>query len=717
MAGDKKDKSGDKTLAKKTDLPEPEEADLSKSETAETVDNPTKEVLDLLDESVSGKPQKKKARKKAASKEGVLPPISLFKEEAKTIDPVEAAKSAALGSPAAEGETSAATSAGDEGEDEPLPEDVIHLKPPIMIEELAEKMDLKAFRLIKDLMELGVFANVKGSIEPDIASQICEKHGFVFEREKREKGGGVHKTEEVIEEPPPPEIDEEAVDELPLRAPIITLMGHVDHGKTSLLDRIRTSKLASGEAGGITQHVAAYSLEKNGKQITFIDTPGHAAFAQMRARGASITDIVILVVAADDGIMPQTKEAIHHAKEAGVTIVVAINKSDAKGADPLKVKTQLQAIDLAPTDLGGEIECVEVSALTGDGIESLLETILLQAEMLELHASPQGPGRATVIEATIQPGRGPTASVIVKSGTLRVGKPFICGPHAGKIKSLIDDSGTSVKEAAPSIPVEVIGFDNVPNVGDELVEMKSDREARKLSEERHEELRKTKLERPKRATLDTFIETIDEGAKKTLKIILKTDVQGTAEAITTSLKEIESAKIDLNIIHAGAGAITESDVLLASASDAIVIGFNTKLENKAVSIARREGVEVKLYSIIYELLDQIKEAMLGLLDLETREHVLGHAEILQVFKLSKGRVGGSVVKDGKMLRSARARVLRGKQPVYDGAFDTLRRFQDDVKEVKNGLECGIKLGNYNGLQARRHHRMLRTRSPRSQALA
>jgi translation initiation factor IF-2 len=693
MAGNKKKADESRTPEKDESASAPVASSPPTDDADATPSSP--EVLDLLDDSNQKKPRKKPAAAKKTSADKILPPISLLKDDDE-IDPVEAAKAAAVGTRVSK--TASApdeTDADGETDNEPLPENVIHLKPPIMIEALAEKMDLKAFRLIKDLMELGVFANVKGSVEPDIAVQVCEKHGFVFEREKRAKGAGVHKVEEVIEEPPPPEIDEKTAEQLPTRAPIITLMGHVDHGKTSLLDRIRASKVTSGEAGGITQHVAAYAIDRDGRSITFIDTPGHAAFARMRARGASVTDIVVLVVAADDGIMPQTEEAINHAREAGVTIVVALNKIDAKGADALRVKSQLQKHGLATTDLGGEIECVEVSALTGEGVDTLLDTLLLQAEMLELRADPKGPGRAAVIEASVHPGRGPSASAIVQSGTLHVGRPFICGPHAGKIKTLISDTGEQLQSAPPATPVEIIGFNDVPHVGDEVVEMKTDREARKLSEERQQERRKTKLERPKRATLDTIMGSIDDGVRKNLKIILKTDVQGTAEAIVNSLEEIESTKINLNIIHSGAGAINESDVLLASASEAVIIGFNTKLENKAVSIARREGVDIKLYSIIYELLDQVKEAMLGMLDIETREHVLGHAEVLQVFKLSKGRVGGSVVRDGKMLRSARARVIRGGQPVYDGAFDTLRRFQDDVKEVKNGLECGIKLGNYN----------------------
>jgi len=660
-----------------------------------------KVVLDLIEDPASKPPKKKSSKATAAGK--IVPPISRLKEEEAATDPVEAAKArAGVASEVsdddaqkASAEDSDTTEGAADRDEEALPDNVIHLKPPIMIEELANEMDVKAFHLIKDLMELGVFANVKGSVEPDIASQVCEKHGFVFEREKREKGGGVHKVEEVIEEPPPPpEVPEDKDEEVPVRPPIITMMGHVDHGKTSLLDTIRSSKVTTGEDGGITQHVAAYAVEKDGKSLTFIDTPGHAAFSQMRARGADLTDIVVLVVAADDGIMPQTIEAMNHAKAAGVVIVVAINKIDAKGADVNRVKTQLMEHELSPVELGGEIECVEVSALKNLGVDDLLETLLVQAEVMELRATAHGPGRAIVVEAKLEPGRGPTASAIVESGTLRVGAPFICGPYYGKIKSLVTDDGKQVKEAGPSTPIEIIGFDGVPNVGDEVVEMKTEREAKKLGEERQIEARKQKLAKPQRATLASFMGSIDEGTKKFLKVILKTDVQGTAEAIANSLSEIESDKIRLSIIHSGAGAITESDVILASASDAILIGFNTKLENKAVAVARREGVEVKLYSIIYELLDQVKAAMLGMLDPETRENIVGHAEVLQIFKLTQGRVAGCIVNDGKMIRAARARLIRDGQPVYDGAFETLRRFTDDVKEVKTGDECGIKLGNY-----------------------
>ncbi|MEM7145179.1 MAG: translation initiation factor IF-2 [Verrucomicrobiota bacterium] len=601
-----------------------------------------------------------------------------------------------------QGESDAGSEEGEEaaeeesGEEEIDPAKIINIKPPIIVKDLAEAMGLKPFKIIQDLLQLEVFVSQDKSIEPDIAVQLCEKHGFVFEREKREKGGGVHKVEEVIEEPEaPPEVETEGGDELQLRPPIITFMGHVDHGKTSLMDALRESRVTAGEAGGITQHVGAYSIEKGGKKITLIDTPGHAAFTEMRARGANVTDIVVLVIAADDGVMPQTKEAIDHAKAAGVTIMVAVNKVDMKGADPMKVRTQLQEMDLTPEDWGGETVCVDVSATEGTGLDTLVEMMALQAEVLELKANPDAAARGTVIEAKMEAGKGPTATVIVSSGTLKPGIPFICGPHSGKVKSLINDRGEQVKEASPATPVEVLGFNGLPNVGDELVEMENERAAKRLSEARLDELRKEKLEQPKRSTLESLFASIDDATKKVLKIVLKTDVAGTAEAIIGELKGVDSDKVDVDILHSSAGPITESDVLLASASDAIIIGFNTKVEGKAVSAAKREGVQVKLYSVIYELIDQMREAMLGMLDPEMRENVVGHAKVKEIFKLSGGRVAGCLVSDGKILRAGHARVLRGDQPVYDGAVQTLRRFQDDVNEVRNGLECGIRLGNFN----------------------
>jgi len=572
-------------------------------------------------------------------------------------------------------------------------EKIIHIKPPITVKELASQLGLKPFQIISDLMEMNIFAAINHTLEPEIATNLCKRHGFVFEKEKRKEGGGVHKVEPVVEAPKPPPAPKK--DELKNRAPIVTFMGHVDHGKTSLMDYVRKSRVAAGEAGGITQHIGAYTVEYNGNPITFLDTPGHAAFTAMRARGANVTDIVVLVVAADDGIMPQTVEALNHAKAAKVPILVAINKMDLPSANLDRVKGQLQERGLQPEDWGGETIVCPVSATKGTGVDHLLEMILLQAEILELKASPMVDPRGTVIEAQVEPGRGPTATILVRMGTLKVGQPFICGNYSGKVKSLIDDKGKNVKEAGPSTPVQVLGFAGLPNAGDELLVMETDKDAKALSEERLAELREEKLATPRgRATLENLFASLAADAKKGLRIVLKADVQGSLEALVASLGQIESKKVELEIIHSAVGPISESDVMLATASNAVIIGFGVKLENTAANAAKREGVQIKLYSIIYELLDQVKEAMAGLLDPELRENVIGHAEVKQVFELTKGIVAGCSVSDGRILRTARARVLRRRQSVYDGDIATLRRFQDDVKEVRTGLECGIKLGNY-----------------------
>jgi translation initiation factor IF-2 len=650
---------------------------------------PPVESVSLIDKK---HPQKKTADGEIKKKNTVLPPISRIRAslEAPTAPPKkpEPPQPTTTTDGAAAVETAAP-------EAEAPAQNVIHIKPPIIVKQLAAELGLKPHQLIAELMNFNIFANINQTIEPDIASKIAESHGFVLEKERREKGGGVHKVEQVVVAPPPPVI--EKAEELKPRAPIITFMGHVDHGKTSLMDAIRKTRVAAGEAGGITQHIGAYTVDHKGHKITFIDTPGHAAFTAMRARGANITDIVVLVIAADDGIMPQTIEAINHAKAAPhVEIMVAINKVDLPSANIDKVKKQLQDRDLVPEDWGGKTIVCEVSATRGTGIDHLLEMMLLQAEVMDLKASPTARPRGTVIEAQVEPGRGPTATVIVQMGTLKVGEPFICGDYSGKVKSLIDDRGRPVKEVGPSTPVKVVGFTGLPNAGDEFLAMESERATKTLSDERLEAKRAEKLTVPQRATLETLLESAT--GVKILRLVLKCDTQGSVEALTAALKQIESKKVDLEMIHAGVGPISESDILLASASSAVVIGFNTKVENMAVTAAKREGVQIKLYSIIYELLDQMKDAMAGLLDPEFRETVLGHAEVKQVFELSKGIVAGCLVTDGRIARTGRARVIRKRQPVYDGGLSTLRRFQDDVKEVRSGLECGIKLGDFSEYQ-------------------
>jgi translation initiation factor IF-2 len=644
-----------------------------------TVADEKEDALDLLDDETRKSSSVKKTEK---SGKDLLQPISKLADDAIDADFIGSTP-LTPGTPEEEEEDDGVVVEGN----------VISIKPPIIVSVLAEKLGLKPFEIMKDLIGLEVFVAPNQAIEPDIAEKVCLKHDFVFEREKREKGSGVHKEEEIIEEPEP-EVDEPG-DKLELRAPIITFMGHVDHGKTSLLDYIRKAKVAQGEAGGITQHIGAYRVENDGKPITFIDTPGHAIFTEMRARGADVTDIVVLVVAADDGLMPQTREAIAHAKAAEKTVIVAVNKCDLPGADPTRAKTQLMEEGLTPTDFGGDIETVDVSAITGQGMDELIELMALQAEVLELKANPKANARAAVVEAKVQAGKGPTATAIVVTGTLSIGTPFICGPFAGKVKGLLNDRGESVELAGPATPVEILGFAELPNVGDEVVEMDTERAAKKLSEERQEELRKTRLTRPKKSRMEDLLAFVGEGdAKARLNIILKTDVQGSVGAIQGAINDITSDKVEAMFINAAAGAISERDILLASSSDAVVLGFNVKVESNAVKAARREGVQIKLYSIVYELIDQVREAMLGLLEPETRESILGHAQVKQVFKVQRGRAAGCVITDGKVTRKAHARVIRDKQPVFDGKMSTLRRHQDEVEEVKQGIECGIRLGEF-----------------------
>jgi translation initiation factor IF-2 len=573
-----------------------------------------------------------------------------------------------------------------------LQDKIVVIKPPIIVKDLAGKLGLKPYQIIHHLMEMNIFTSANQALEEEVARKLCVKLGFTFEIEKREKGAGqVHAPVKIVEPPKPEPV---VASELQPRPPVVALMGHVDHGKTSLLDAIRTTRVAAGEAGGITQHMGAYTVRRGDHLITFLDTPGHEAFTAMRSRGANVTDIVILVVAADDGIMPTTIEAINHARAAKVQIMVAINKIDLPGANLMRVKGQLQEHGLVPEEYGGETIICEVSATKGIGIEKLLEMMLLQAEILELKANPRGPSRGAIIESQFEQGRGATTTVLVQHGTLKVGDAILAGPFYGRVKALINDMGQTVKEAGPSIPVKILGLNGAPSPGEEYNTLKNEREARELAEDRADKLRLGKLETPARVTLENLFAAIADEQRKVLKLVIKGDVQGSIEAIVASLKKIESKKIDLEIVLAGAGPISESDILLAKASQAVVIGFNTKTDNAAANAAKREGVQIKLFSIIYELIDQVKEAMVGLLDPELRETPLGSALVKQVFQLSKFPVAGCTVQSGRIVRNARARVMRKRQPIYDGAVATLKRFQDDASEVRAGLECGIRLGDF-----------------------
>ena len=501
---------------------------------------------------------------------------------------------------------------------------VITLKPPIIVRELAEQLKKKPFQLIADLIELKVMANVNQAIDETIAQRLCSKYGFKFEVEKRDRGGGtVHAPKKATE------IDtEDKPEQLKTRAPVVTIMGHVDHGKTTLLDSIRQTNVASGESGGITQHIGAYTIsfphperKTELQQITFLDTPGHAAFSAMRARGANVTDIVILVVAANDGVMPQTLEALAHAQAAKVPIIVAINKCDHPNANVMKARQQLQERGLVPDDWGGNTTFVEVSGLTKAGIPHLLEILILQSELMELKANPDRRAKGNIIESGLDPG-GPTATVLVRKGTLRVGDVIICGQYWGKVRALINEEDKRLKEAGPSVAVKVLGLNGVPEAGLEFSVMENDRAARELAESREQEARSLAKEARSKITLENLFATLAENSAKVLKVVVKADTQGSVEAIVEALKKNEFDKVSLDIIHSAVGTITETDVMLASASKGIILGFHTRIDNGVSDIAKREGVQIKLYSIIYELIDQVKESMAGLLDPIIKEVVV-----------------------------------------------------------------------------------------------
>jgi len=578
--------------------------------------------------------------------------------------------------------------------------EVISLKPPIIVRELAEQLKKKPFQLIADLIELKVMANVNQAIDEAIAQRLCAKYGFKFEVEKRERGGGtVHAPKKAAE------VDtEDKPEELKSRAPVVTIMGHVDHGKTTLLDAVRKTNVAAGESGGITQHIGAYTIsfphperKEELQQITFLDTPGHAAFSAMRARGANVTDIVILVVASNDGVMPQTLEALSHAQAAKVPIIVAINKSDHPNANALKVRQQLQEKGLVPDDWGGNTTFVEVSALTKAGVPHLLEILILQAELMELKANPDRRAKGNIIESGLDPG-GPTATVLVRKGTLRVGDVIICGQYWGKVRALINEEGVRLKEAAPSVAVKVLGLNGVPEAGLEFSVMENDKSARELAETREEEAKQLSKEARAKVTLENLFDTLAETTAKVLKIVVKADTQGSVEAIVEALKKIESDKVSLEVIHSAVGTITKEDVMLASASKGVILGFHTRIDNGVSEVAKREGVQIKLYSIIYELIDEVKEAMAGLLDPIIKEVVVGAAEVKKLFELSKGgTVAGCSVSQGRIVKG-KVRIMRRKNLVYEGHTQSLRRFQDEVNEVRAGMECGIRIDGFNEFQ-------------------
>lgn len=557
----------------------------------------------------------------------------------------------------------------------------------IVVGELANKLGVAASEIIMKIMKLGIMANINQEIKFETAEKIAMDYEVLLERE------------EVPEEEEDIIIEEDDAEDLKPRPPIVTVMGHVDHGKTSLLDAIRNTRVIDKEAGGITQHIGAYEVVVQDKKVVFLDTPGHEAFTEMRSRGAQVTDIAILVVAADDGIMPQTVEAINHCRAAEVPIIVAINKIDKPGANVDRVRQELSEKGLLVEDWGGDVIDVAVSAKAGTNIDSLLEMILLVAEMEELKANPDRAAVGTVVEANLDKGRGPVATVIVANGTLKVGDPIVAGAAYGKIRAMINDNGKRIKKAPPSTPVEILGLSEVPNAGDQFVVLSSDKAVRLLGEKRKAKIRDEQMKASSKISLEDLFEKMQHGEIKELNIIVKADVQGSVEAVRQSIEKLSNEEVSVRVIHGGVGAITESDIMLASASNAIIIGFNVRPSTGAVSLVEREKVDMRTYRIIYEAIEDIEKAMKGMLDPEFVEEDLGRAEVRMPFKVpNAGVVAGSYVTSGKIQRSAKVRLVRDGIVIYEGTIDSLRRFKDDVKEVATGYECGIGLTNYNDIK-------------------
>lgn len=561
----------------------------------------------------------------------------------------------------------------------------IKLQEGTTVKEFAELIGQKVGEVIKKFMELGYMPTINQPVDPDAAVLVADSFGIKIELAQPQEVDILEETEQ------------DSPEELLPRPPIVTVMGHVDHGKTSLLDAIRKTKVTEQEAGGITQHIGAYKVTLQGKDITFLDTPGHEAFTALRARGAKVTDIVVLVVAADDGVMPQTVEAINHAKAAGVPIIVAVNKIDKPEANPQRVRTQLSEYGIVPEEWGGQNIFVDISAKKRIGIENLLEMILLQAEIMELKANPNKPARGTIIESRLDKGRGPVATVIVQSGTLRVGDAFVAGTTFGKVRALIDDTGKRVNEATPSVPVEIVGFEEVPQAGDSFIVVEDEKTARQIANMRAQKKRLAEMQKAQKLTLQDLYEKIKEGEVKELNLIIKGDVQGSIEALKKSVEEITHPEVKVRVIHSAVGGITESDVNLAATTNAIVIGFNVRPESKATELAEQLGVDIKLYSIIYEVIDDVKKALVGMLKPEIREKVLGRAEVRATFKISKvGTVAGCYVLNGVITRASDGvRVIRDNIVVYEGKLSSLKRFKDDVREVQAGYECGLTIENFN----------------------
>jgi len=658
-------------------IPAPEDMPIPPPEEGEGKDRKPKKKKEKArergDEPEEGKPKKKSAGHRGPRSRPVEEPLIINEEEEDTTlrKPLRAKKKPKEKRHAFERPT------------KPMVREV-DIPETITVGELAQRMAVKSADVIKKLMGMGVMATINQALDQETAVLVTEELG--------------HKPNTVSEDA----FEEEVLSEFAFegkekskRAPVVSVMGHVDHGKTSLLDYIRRTKVASGESGGITQHIGAYHVQTDHGMVSFLDTPGHAAFTAMRARGAQCTDIVILVVAADDGVMPQTKEAVDHARSAGVPIVVAINKMDKEEADPDRIKTELAGMEVIPEDWGGDVQFIPVSAHTGDGIDDLLEALLLQAEILELEASPDAPAKGVVVESSLERGRGSVATVLVQNGTLRQGEMVVAGSFFGKVRAMTDEAGKQVKEAGPSIPVEILGLNGTPNAGDEFFAVADEKKAKELAEFRQAREREQRLHRQQAAKLENLFENMGKDEVKTLNVVLKTDVRGSLEAITKSLQDLGNDEVQVKIVSSGVGGIAETDVSLAMATNAVIFGFNVRADTASKRLVEQEGLDLRYYSIIYNLIDDVKAALTGMLAPEFREDIVGIADVRDVFRSPKfGQVAGCMVIEGNVYRNKPIRVLRDNVVIFEGELESLRRFKDDVPEVRNGMECGIGVKGY-----------------------
>jgi len=673
------EKPAKKAAEPEPDIPAPEDMPIPPPEDGEGKDRKAKKKKEKEkargrdDEPEEGKPKKKSAGHRGPRNRPVEGPLVINEEEEDTTlrKPLRAKKKPKEKRHAFERPT------------KPMVREV-DIPETITVGDLAQRMAVKSSDVIKKLMGMGVMATINQALDQETAVLVTEELG--------------HKPNKVSDDAFEEEVLSEFVfegKEKAKRAPVVSVMGHVDHGKTSLLDYIRRTKVASGESGGITQHIGAYHVETDHGMVSFLDTPGHAAFTAMRARGAQCTDIVILVVAADDGVMPQTKEAVEHARSAGVPIVVAINKMDKEGADPEKIKGELAGLEVIPEEYGGDVQFIPVSAHTGEGIDALIEALLLQAEILELEASPDAPAKGVVVESSLERGRGSVATVLVQNGTLRQGEMVVAGGFFGKIRAMTDEAGKQVKEAGPSIPVEILGLNGTPNAGDEFFAVADEKKAKELAEFRQVREREQRLHRQQAAKLENLFENMGKDEVKTLNVVLKTDVRGSLEAITKSLRDLGNEEVQVKIVSSGVGGIAETDISLAMATNAVIFGFNVRADTASKRLVEQEGLDLRYYSIIYNLLDDVKAALTGMLAPEFREDIVGIADVRDVFRSPKfGQVAGCMVIEGNVYRNKPIRVLRDNVVIFEGELESLRRFKDDVPEVRNGTECGIGVKGY-----------------------